>query len=714
MLIKDISKPVNRIDVEDKLKGTTKYLADMEFKNALYAKTLRSTKARAKIVKIDLPEMPEGYYVVDKNDIPGRNGVKIITFEMPFFAEDTVNYIGEPILLVVGPEKEVVEDIVSEIKVTYEELNGVFTIDESESCKEIIYGKDNCLMDYKYDKGSIEAIKDKVSYVFEKEYKTGYQEHIYLETQGVVGSFEDGRVKVIGSIQCPYYVKDAVVEALGFNYDEVQIVQSNTGGGFGGKEEYPSLIAGQVAVAALKTKKTVKLIFDRDEDIQCTTKRHPSQTNIKTYLDKDYKIIGMEVDIKLDGGAYLGISNIVLQRCIFAAIGVYNVENVKVRGRVFATNNVLTGAYRGFGAPQSFFALEMNMEYIAKQIKIDPLDLKRRNLLKKGDFSSTGGIFREDILLPEIIDTVDKMSDYSKKYKEYKKENSFKGIGMSIFFHGGGFTGNGERDIIKAKVKLKKYEDNKVEILISNVEMGQGVTTGLRKIVAHALEIPLENIIYINPDTDRVPNSGPTVASRTTMIVGKLLQNASLEMKKSWKDNEELEVIETYKHPEGFNWDAENFIGDAYNTYSWGANVIEVEVNPITYEVDVKGVWTAYDIGNAIDEKIIEGQIEGGVAQGLGFAGMEVMVSKEGKLIQKTNTDYVIPTAKDFPKIHSKLVNNPYSYGPFGAKSAGELTLIGAASAYAIAVENAIDGLLTEIPVTPEAIMEVMQNDSKN
>lgn len=714
MLIKDISKPVNRIDVEDKIKGTTKYLADMEFKDALYAKTLRSTKARANIVNIEIPEMPEGYFVVDKNDIPGRNGVKIITFEMPFFAEDTVNYIGEPILLIAGPEKEVVEDIVSEIKVTYEELKGVFTIDESESCKEIIYGKDNCLMDYKYDKGNIDGIKDKVSYVFEKEYKTGYQEHIYLETQGVVGSFEDGRVKVIGSIQCPYYVKDAVVEALGFDYDQVQIVQSNTGGGFGGKEEYPSLIAGQVAVAALKTKKTVKLIFDRDEDIQCTTKRHPSQTKIKTYLDKNYKILGMEVDIKLDGGAYLGISNIVLQRCIFAAIGVYNVHNIKVRGRVFATNNVLTGAYRGFGAPQSFFALEMNMEYIAKQININPLELKRRNLLKKGDFSSTGGVFREDILLPEIIETVDKMSDYSKKYKEYKKEKSFKGIGMSIFFHGGGFTGNGERDIIKAKVKLKKYADNKVEILISNVEMGQGVTTGLRKIVAHALEIPLENIIYTNPDTDRVPNSGPTVASRTTMIVGKLLQNAAVEMKKNWKDNEELEIMETYKHPEGFNWDAENFVGDAYNTYSWGANVVEVEVNPITYEVDVKGVWTAYDIGNAIDEKIIEGQIEGGVAQGLGFAGMEVMVSKEGRLIQKTNTDYVIPTAKDFPKIHSKLVNNPYAYGPFGAKSAGELTLIGAASAYAIAVENAINGLLTEIPVTPETIMEVMQNDSKN
>lgn len=714
MLIEEISKPVNRMDVADKISGVTQYLADMNFENCLYAKTLRSIKARAKIVSITLPEVPEGYYVVDKNDVPATNGVKIINSDMPFFAEDTVNYIGEPILLIIGPDKEKVEELIKEIKVNYEDLKGVFSIDEAESCKEIIYGKDNCFVNYKYEKGNIENVKDKAVYVLEREYKTGYQEHIYLETQGMVGSFENGRVKVIGSMQCPYYVKDAVVDALGFDYDAVQIIQSNTGGAFGGKEEYPSLIGGQVAVAALKTKKTVKLIFDRDEDIQCTTKRHPSQIKIKTYLDENYKIIGMESDIKLDCGAYVGISSIVLQRAMFAAIGVYNVENIKVKGRAFATNNVVTGAYRGFGAPQSFFAVEMHMEYIANKLHLDVLDFKKKNLLKKGDLSSTKGIFREDIFLPEIINTVDNMSHYSKKYKQYKSDNSFKGIGMSIFFHGGGFTGNGERDIIKAKVKLKKYSNNNVEILISNVEMGQGVTTGLRKIVAHSLEIPLENIIYANPDTDRVPNSGPTVASRTTMIIGKLLQNAALQMKNNWKDNEELEVMEIYKHPEGFKWDAENFVGDAYNSYSWGANVVEVEVNPATYEVDVKGVWTAYDIGNAIDEKIIEGQIEGGVVQGLGYAGMEVMNSKDGRLIQRTNTDYVIPTAKDFPKIHSKLVNNPYAYGPFGAKSAGELTIIGAASAYAIAVQNAIGGFLNQIPVTPETIMEVMENNGKN
>lgn len=712
MFIKNISKPVKRIDVDGKICGTTKYLADMEFKGALYAKTLRSEKARAKVLSIDLPEMPEGYFIVDKDDIPGRNKVRMIFYDQPFFAEDTVNYIGEPILLVVGSEKEKVEELTSKIKVSYEELPGVFTIADAEKCTETIYGKDNCFVDYKYGKGDIESIKDRAAHVFKRNYKTGYQEHVYLEPQGMVGSYEDGRVKIVGSMQCPYYIKDAVVEALGVEYDKVQIIQSNTGGGFGGKEEYPSLIAGQVAAAALKTEKTVKLIFDRDEDIQCTTKRHPSDITLKTYLDKDYNIIGVEADVKLDAGAYAGISNIVLQRTIFAVIGAYNVKNVKVRGRAFATNNVVTGAYRGFGGPQAFLAAELNMEYIAEKLNIDVLNFKRKNLLKKGDFSSTGGTFREDILLPEIINTVDNMSDYSNKRKAYK--NTLKGIGMSVFFHGGGFTGNGERDIIKAKVKLKKYADNKVEIFVANVEMGQGASTTLKKIAAYILEIPFEDIIFTNPDTDRVPDSGPTVASRTTMIVGKIIENAARDMKANWKQDEEMEVVKRYEHPKGFKWDAEKFIGDAYNTYSWGANVVEVEVNPVTYEVDVKGIWTAFDVGKAIDERIVEGQIEGGVAQGLGYASMEVMKSKEGRLIQRTNTDYVVPTAKDFPKIHSKLVNCPYENGPSGAKSVGELTTIGSGAAYAIAVQNAIGKPLNEIPITPELLMEVIENGSEN
>ncbi|EQB88829.1 CO/xanthine dehydrogenase Mo-binding subunit [Clostridium punense] len=707
---KCISTPINRFDAKDKIKGEAKYVGDMDFEDLLYAKTLRSTMARAKILSIEYPSLPEGYFIVDKNDIPSKNKVKIVTYDMPFFAEDTVNYIGEPIALIVGKDKKIILDLLAKVKVNYEALDPIFNIEES-TYKSPIYGTDNLFADYNYKKGDIQQAYKEAYKVFTKEYETGYQEHIYLEPQGIAATYSNGKVSIYGSIQCPYYVKDAVVEALGFEENRVQIIQTTTGGAFGGKEEYPSLTGGHVAFAAIKAKKPVMLIFDRDEDIECTTKRHPSKLKVTMLIDKNNKIIGIDNDIRLDGGAYCGLTNIVLQRAMFAATGVYNVPNVRVRGRAFATNTVPGGGFRGFGAPQGFFALEMHMEYVANELKLTPLEFKKLNLVNTGDFTSTGGVYRGYVPTKDLINKIEDMSQYSKKYDEYRSNNCLKGIGMSLFFHGGGFTGSGERDHIKAVVKLRKYKDDSVEILISNVEMGQGTQTTLRKIVAMEIGIPVDKVILSNPDTDRVPDSGPTVASRTIMIVGKLLQQAAARLKQCWLSGEDQQITENYKFPQGFYWDDSKFEGDAYNEYSWGANVVEVEVNPLTYEIKVLGVYGVFDVGVAIDEKIIRGQIDGGMLQGLGFGSIEKMEIRKGRLVQRTNTDYVIPTALDFPKIESAIITNPYDNGPFGAKSAGELTFVGAPVAYALAVRNALGKNITEIPVTPEYLMEVMNNE---
>lgn len=712
--MRTVDRTINRVDAWEKISGEAKYLNDIDFGDYYYAKTLRSERARAKIISIDIPELPENYYIVDKNDVP-VNGVKIINNKQPFFAKNCVNYIGEPILLVVGPDKGKVCEILHGIKVAYEDLEAVFSIDEWETGKKkSIYGEDNTFVSYHYEKGKLDEIKDNAKFTFEGDYETGYQEQLYLETQGAAAEYKDGKITVWGSMQCPYYVKDALVAAFKLPYDKVRIIQTTTGGGFGGKEDFPSLLCGQAAAAAVKTGKKVKLTYERDEDIQCTTKRHPSKISLKSYLDEDYNIIGMEADIRLDGGAYEGLSSVVLQRSIFAAIGAYNVENIKVKGAVIATNNVVTGAFRGFGGPQAIFAVESHIEQIAHKLKISPLELKKKNLIKQGDFSSTGGIFRDYIPLSEMIKKADEMSGYSSKYSKYSKADELKGIGMSLFFHGGGFTGNGERDIIKAKVKMKKHKNGAVEILISNVEMGQGLKTTMSKIVSAVLDIPISRVIYNNPDTDLVPNSGPTVASRSILIVGELVREAAEEIKARWNEANEFIVEKNYKHPKGYSFDADTLKGDVYNTYSFGVNVVEVEVNPVTYETDIKGVWTVFDVGHAIDEKIIEGQIEGGVVQGLGYGSIEVMKAKNGRLLQKTNTDYVIPTAVEFPKINIALINSPYKNGPFGAKSAGELTLVGSGTAYALAVQNAVKRPIKKLPVTAEYIMEVMDKYGTN
>lgn len=699
----DIRKSVIKADHKIKVDGSAKYIADIKFKDSLYAKTLRSEKAKAVIKNIIIPELKDGYYIVEAKDVPGVNKVKIIQNDMPVFSDKEVNYIGEPILLVVGPELEEIINVLKAIKVEYEEVTPVFDMKNS---KDIIDK-------YEYEKGDIEEAIKKSSKIIEEEFYTGYQEQAYLETQGLVGAYEDGKISVYGTMQCPYYVKGAVVQALGCEEDMARIVQTTTGGGFGGKEDYPSLLGAQVAVAAYKIKKPVRLILDRIEDMSFTTKRHPALLTYKTVLDKDNKIIGMDVEIILNGGAYATVSGVVLQRALLAAIGVYKIPNVRVKGRVVRTNTVPTGAFRGFGGPQSIFGIETHMAHIAKEIGCTPLELKHKYFVKTGDDTCTGGKFTYDVKIEEMLQKAERLSGFSQKYEKYSKEQGImkKGIGMSVFLHGCGFTGSGERDFIKAKVKLLKHKNDEVEILVANTDMGQGLQTTFKKIVAKVLNLDYQKIIYENPDTDRVPDSGPTVASRSIMVVGKLLERAAIRLKESWIRGEEQLIEENYKHPDLIPWNITKFNGDAYPSYSWGINVVEVEVNTITAVTEVIGIYTVFDVGIPIDETIMEGQIQGGVIQGLGYGSCENMECDEtGKIKQHSITDYIIPTAKDVVNVKNELVDNPCDLGPFGAKGAGELTLVGTAPAYANAIENALGVKVNRLPVTPEWIMEAITN----
>jgi CO/xanthine dehydrogenase Mo-binding subunit len=348
------------------------------------------------------------------------------------------------------------------------------------------------------------------------------------------------------------------------------------------------------------------------------------------------------------------------------------------------------------------------MENIAQRLNIDSLELKKKYLLHKGDTSSTGGLFQYDIKLEEIIAEADKISGYSSKKQSYSK-GKLRGIGCSLFFHGCGFTGSSERDLIMPRVLLRKYRDNNVEIFVSSTEIGQGALTSLRKIVAHTLDIPVTQVLHTYPNTDFCPDSGPTVASRTVMIVGKLLYDCALKMKNRWNE-EEFEVKQEYVYPDNLQWNNSKLQGNAYPEYSWGATVIEVEIDPLIFTIDILGIWAVFDIGTAIDEKIVKGQIEGGIVQGLGYACMEELTAHNGRLLQNSLTTYMIPTSLDFPKIYSKLIENPYPNGPYGARGLGEMPLVGTVPALALAVQNALDQKINQIPITPEYIMELMQN----
>lgn len=708
--MENISKSVVKKDHAPKVSGRSMYVGDYPDEGVLIGKMLRSKLARAKLLSVEIPPLPEGYFYVDANDVPGDNNVNIVMDDTPVYARETVEYVGEPIGMLVGPDKEMVEHLLSLCKVEYEELEPVLDLRKA----------DTVFFNYEYGKGDVEKAFAEADKVYEEEFITGHQEQAYLETQGMMATPEEGgKMFVHGSLQCAYYVHGAVMRALGCAPDEVHIMQDVTGGGFGGKEAFPSILGCQVAVAAKKANAPVRCVFDRREDLEFTSKRHPSLCTYKVAV-KDGKVTAMDIDVKFNAGAYTTLSAVVLQRGIICASGVYNVENLHVHGRALKTNTTPSGAYRGFGAPQTFFAVEMMMDHIAQDLGVDSLEFKEANLAKQGDATSTSGKYHFPVPIPAMIDEVDKACDFRRKHKEYAKPQTGryrKGIGMSLYFHGAGFTGSGERDHIKAVVKLRKYADDTVEVLAANGEIGQGLRTTFPKIVANELNLPLEKVYYNHPDTARVPDSGPTVASRSLMVVGELLRRAAIKLRTIWKSGEEQEVEERFKEPDFMiPFYLDKFQGDAYPTYAWAVNAIEVEVDTYTGISKILGAYGSFDVGTPIDYNIVMGQMEGGFLQGIGYASIEKMdYDNKGRIRNNSFSDYLIPTTKDVPNLKCMLHVEKYPDGPYGAKGAGELPLVGAPGAYVEAVEQALgNGVkLNHAPFTAEDTLKEIMKEGK-
>ncbi len=695
----EISKAVKKKDHDIKFSGEALYTDDIkgEF---LYGKMVRSEKPKAKILSIQKPELPNGCYYVDYQDAVAVNRIQVIMDDQPIFAESEVNYVGEAILMVLAPTQLQADELAAKVIVEYEEVEAILDYEIS----------DVIAHEYKYEYGDPGSAFENADYVIEEVFRTGYQEQAYIEPQAMIAYYEDGIMNIDGSMQCPYYVNEAIEHAFGFTKDQIRIRQMITGGGFGGKEDYPSILACQTALAAYKTGKRVKVIFKRREDMTVTTKRHPSRTIIKTAMSNSGEILGMDIDMIMNGGAYPGLSSVVLQRGIICAAGVYKISNIKVRGAIVLSNTVPTGAFRGFGAPQSIYAIESHMDHIAKRLGENPLKFKQKHFVKTGDDTITGGKFREPVLLDDMVEKIEKKSDFLRKYEEYKNQKGRykKGIGFTVFLHGCGFTGSAESDFIKSVIHLVKTEDDNVEIRVSNTDIGQGIKTTFSKIAAHVLGIPLDRVSVIQPDTSIVPDSGPTVASRSLMVVGRLVERAAARLKEEWRDGEVL-IEEHYRdEADVIPWDMEKFCGDAYPTYSWAVNVVEVELDTVTGMTKLLGVWAIFDVGTPADILILRGQMEGGLLQGLGYGSMEKMETKDGYLMQKSMSNYMIPTSLDTVNFDIDFVYNPYEFGPYGGKGAGEIPHDGAAPAFALAVESAIGKRVYRIPVTPEYIIERM------
>jgi len=537
-------------------------------------------------------------------------------------------------------------------------------------------------------------------------------------------------------MQCPYYVHKALVKLFGLPEEKIRIIQTETGGGFGGKEEYPSLIAGHAALLAWKSGKPVKMIYDRAEDMVATTKRHPSRTRHKTAVTRDGKLLAMEIDFVIDGGAYCTLSPVVLSRGTIHAAGPYVCPNVRIHSKAVATNVPPHGAFRGFGAPQSIFALERHMDKVAQTIGLTPEEFRRRNFIHEGETTATSQVIREHVDMDHLLTHALKLSDYHAKRERFALENNAsngrfttkRGIGFASFMHGAGFTGSGEV-YLQSVVSAEATAEGKIRILAASTEIGQGTNTIFSQIASETLGIDFDSIEIVQPDTSRVPNSGPTVASRTSMVVGKLVESAVTGLKQTllgsgllpekYSETEfqkacadyiakfgSLKTSSTYQPPPNVHWDDEKYQGDAYGAYAWAIYVAEVSFDELTYEARVEDFVALQEVGRVLNPVLAAGQIEGGVAQAIGFTLFENVVWKEGRMANNQMTNYIIPTPADIPPIRVYFEENPYAYGPGGAKGIGELPMDGAAPAILNAIENATGVSFNQVPLMPETLME--------
>jgi len=738
---KNIGKPVPRKEGRAKVTGAARYIDDITLPGMLYGVTVRSHVARGRVGEIIFGEgIPwDEFVVVTARDIPGTNAVALILNDQPYLADGVVNHREEPILLLAHEDKYLLEEARRAVRVEIEPLPAVFTIEDSLAKKTLIWGEDNVFKSFLVEKGNVDEVCNSADVVVvEGEYGTGAQEQLYIETNGVIATADaENGVTVQGSMQCPYYVHKALVKLFNLPEDKIRVIQTETGGGFGGKEEYPSMIAGHAALLALKSGRPVKMIYDRAEDMAATTKRHPSRTRHRTAVTRDGKLVAMEIDFVVDGGAYATLSAVVLSRGTIHAAGPYNCPNVRVTSKAVATNAPPHGAFRGFGAPQSIFALERHLDKVAATLGLTPEELRRRNFIRRGETTATGQIINEDVDMDALLDRAFELTDYHAKRERFRNENAVnrikRGIGFATFMHGAGFTGSGEK-FLQSVVGCEATSDGRVLVLAASTEIGQGTNTVFAQIAADALKIDYERVEVARPDTGNVPNSGPTVASRTCMIVGKLVEQAALQIKQRLADagligdsytSEEfgracgdyiekhgaLKTFSQYKQPVGIEWDDEHYRGDAYGAYAWAVYVAEVSFDAATYEARVEDFVAVQEVGRVIHPVLAAGQIEGGVAQGIGWTLYESVVWQDGRMANGQMTNYIIPTSADIPDIRVHFFENPTPLGPAGAKGIGELPMDGPAPAILNAVEQATGIAFNYVPLTPEAIMDALERE---
>jgi len=739
--------------------GLARYTCDLAPKDALRLKVVRSTVPHALIKHIDTgpaKRVPGVLAVLTAQDIPGINEAYALLPDRPLLASTKVRCYGEAIAVVAAEDYYTAEDAADTISVDYERLPAVFSPVEAMNPDAVrVHEKGNVAKYLKVRKGDVKEGFRQADVIIENTYTTQFQDPTPLETEVGMALIErDGSITCVGSMQTPYYVQAGVAKVLGVSPDKVRVIQATTGGAFGPKsDEMPVDTCALSALLAQKTGKPAILAYTREESMIAHTKRHPFVITLKTGAKSDGRLTASEALVVSDTGAYASLGPLVIIRACFHATGPYVIPHVKTDAYCMYTNNTMAGSFRGFGSPQVHFAAECQMDELAKKLDMDPLDLRLKNILRPGTLTATSQLVDEGCGLEECTMRATEASNWRKKRLEFSRDRGpfRRGIGMALMYHGNSLGPEGN-DYAYVHVLIKP--DARVVVRTALTEYGTGATSGLAQVAAEVLGLPISLFELDRSDTASCHETGPTVASRVIVIGGRAAQLAAQKLKEKilpvagdmlqcdpsrlaikdgivYHPDErrrsiafERIVEECYKRhvsltETGFyiapkcEFDPENSQGTTYQQYTYGAVVAEVEVDTELGVVKPLRMTVAYDVGKAINPLSLEGQIDGGTIQALGYGLMEELIHTDGIVANPTLGDYYIPTSLDIPEIQTIIVECPGTVGPYGAKAMGEPPVDLPAAALANAVAHATGSRLFSIPLTAERVLFAIRGTRK-
>ena len=740
---------VFRNDAFIKVTGRAKYADDLKFHNMLHAVPVYTDYVHAKIINIDttLAEKAKGVVrVITHKDVPGNNKFGQIIKDYHIFADDKIRYNGDVIALIVAESREAAIEAQQLVRVEAEVLPVILNPEEALKGDAILIHEErgnNIVNEHRVRKGDIEKGFSESDYILEEDFQTQFIEHAYLEPEAAVCVPRfDGVFEIYGSMQHPFSTRRFVANLLGVPLSDVEVKTIPMGGGFGGKDDTAAIVCARAALAARLTKRPVKITYDREWSIRESYKRHPYKVHYKMGITKDGEIKAVKVRIIADSGAYCSVTPWVTWRSTVQCCGPYRVQNVWCDTFGVYTNNVFTGAMRGFGSPQINFCIEQLVEMAANKCGMDIITFRRKNMLRQGDETITSQrLDNHKVSLEEVLDKVLNESGFANKYKRCSfgksESDDLYGIGIAMSYRGVSLGAEG-KDFNSAIINVQA--DGSILLEVAVHENGQGSESAMINILSEHLGVKRERIRYRMNSTSNIPDGGTTVASRGTIMGGGAVVNAvkvlkekfcSVISKRFGVDKNRIEfrddsilagnlkldfdeavriMFEERVIPYAFgefrapdvSWDEHTGQGNAYFTWVYGAQVIELTVNKKSGKIKLLNAYMAHDVGKAINRGTLLGQFYGGVAMGIGYGLFEEVKIDNGRISSLNFNKYRIPRSTDVPEIYAYIVENPDPNSPSSAKSIGEPTNELMAPAIANALYAATGKRYTRLPIKIE------------